>query len=439
MPGASLFRVRPAANFDNIPAVLGNWGIDIMNSLLKGLRIIESSAFVAAPLGGMTLAQLGADVIRFDPIGGGLDARRWPVTDEGKSLYWVGLNKGKRSLAVDTSKPEGQELVTNLITAPGPDKGIFVTNFPAGGWYKYETLKKKREDLIMVNLLGSSDGTSAVDYTINCAVGFPFVTGPTHGSAAVNPVNHVMPAWDAVCGINVALSVLAAERYRSRTGQGQLVKMTLSDIAFAMVGNLGYIQEVQINDSDRRSHGNYLYGAYGCDFETKDNRHLYIVVVTTRMWQELGKVTGLTDAFASVQATTGLDLTTEGGRFEASDAISALLRLWVGKRTLDEVRQVFNGTGVCWGPYQTFRQMVEQDARCSTRNPMFSELDQPGIGRFLVPGSPLDFGALPREAPKRAPILGEHTDEILSTLLDMSDAQIGALRDKKIVAGPVEL
>ncbi|MFN3076009.1 MAG: CoA transferase [Alphaproteobacteria bacterium] len=208
----------------------------------------------------MTLAQLGADVIRFDPIQGGLDSRRWPVSPEGRSLYWVGLNKGKRSLAIDTSKPEGQEIATNLITAPGPDQGIFVTNFPAGGWFKYETLKKKRDDLIMVNLIGSSDGTSAVDYTINCAVGFPFVTGPTHGGAAVNPVNHVMPAWDAICGINVALSVLAAERHRSRTGQGQLVKMALSDIAFSMVGNLGYIAEVMINKEDRRSYGNYLYG-----------------------------------------------------------------------------------------------------------------------------------------------------------------------------------
>ena len=82
-----------------------------MNRILDGLRIIEGSAFVAAPLCGMTLAQQGADVIRFDPLEGGLDARRWPLTAEGRSLYWVGLNKGKRSLAVDTRKPEGQELM----------------------------------------------------------------------------------------------------------------------------------------------------------------------------------------------------------------------------------------------------------------------------------------------------------------------------------------
>ena len=95
-----------------------------MDELLTGMRIVEGSAFVAAPLGGMTLAQLGADVIRFDPIGGGLDARRWPVTATGRSLFWAGLNKGKRSIAVDIGSPRGRDLVAALVAAPGPDAGF---------------------------------------------------------------------------------------------------------------------------------------------------------------------------------------------------------------------------------------------------------------------------------------------------------------------------
>ena len=79
-----------------------------MNAILEGMRVVEGSAYVAAPLGGMTLAQLGADVIRFDPIGGGLDRKRWPVTDDGQSLFWAGLNKGKRSIQIDLSSPEGR-------------------------------------------------------------------------------------------------------------------------------------------------------------------------------------------------------------------------------------------------------------------------------------------------------------------------------------------
>ncbi|HBJ90279.1 MAG TPA: 2-methylfumaryl-CoA isomerase, partial [Gammaproteobacteria bacterium] len=95
--------------------------------------------------------------------GGGIDSRRWPVTAEGKSLYWHSLNKGKRSIAVDFRSNEGRELLTQLITAPGDDAGLFVTNFPAKGWLSYEALRKHREDLIFINLTGDRHGGSALD------------------------------------------------------------------------------------------------------------------------------------------------------------------------------------------------------------------------------------------------------------------------------------
>src|ERR1700678_3226641 len=119
-----------------------------MNGILNGLRVVEGSAFVAAPLGGMTLAQMGADVIRFDPLAGGLDYRRWPVTQSGRSLFWAGMNKGKRSIAVDITKPEGQELISAMVCAPGKGNGIFLSNFPPRGWLSYETLRLQRGDLI---------------------------------------------------------------------------------------------------------------------------------------------------------------------------------------------------------------------------------------------------------------------------------------------------
>src|SRR5438067_12306125 len=91
-----------------------------MNRLLADLRIVELSAFVAAPLGGMTMAQFGAEVIRIDPIGGGIDFSRWPVTQDGASLYWAGMNKAKRSVALALDKPEGRDLAQAIAAAPGP-------------------------------------------------------------------------------------------------------------------------------------------------------------------------------------------------------------------------------------------------------------------------------------------------------------------------------
>lgn len=410
-----------------------------MNRILDGLRVIEGSAFVAAPLCGMTLAQQGADVIRFDPIEGGLDARRWPLTADGRSLYWVGLNKGKRSLAVDSRTPEGRELITALITGSGDGGGIFLTNFPASGWLGYETLKRRRADLIMMNLFGNPDGSSAVDYTVNCAIGIPFATGPTHGDKPVNPVNHVLPAWDAITGMMAAMAILAAERHRRLTGEGQFIKLALADVAMAMIGNLGYIAEAQVNHENHYSFGNYLFGAYGRDFETRDDRYVYVVAITKRQWQALCEATGLAERMALIEPLLGVDLGKEGDRWKARDAISAVLQPWFRDRTLEQVQTTFEGTSVCWGPYQTFQQMVAEDPRCSEANPMFASIEQPGIGRYLVPGSPLAFSAAPRQAPVRAPRLGEHTDEVLADVLGLSSGAIGTLRDKRIVGGPIDL
>ena len=195
----------------------------------------------------------------------------------------------------------------------------------------------------------------------------------------------------------------------------------------------------EINKEDRKGYGNYLYGAYGSDYETRDGRRIYIVVVTDRMWTELGKVTELTAAFKEIETRLGKNFKKEGDRFLASDEISVPIREWCRQRTLKEIEATFNNTGVCWGPYRTFRQMAEEDSRVSTQNPLFSMVEQPGIGSYLVPGSPIDFSAFTREAPQPAPILGQHTDDILGKDLGLGTDEIKSLRDAGIVAGPVEV
>ncbi len=396
------------------------------------MRVVEGSAFVAAPLGGMTLAQLGADVIRFDPIGGGPDYHRWPVTDDDHSFFWVGFNKGKRSISVDIRSEEGQEILTRIICAPGENAGMFFTNFPTRGWLDYETLKGHRTDLIMVNITGDRHGGSMLDYTVNPAVGFPAVTGPPDSG----PVNHVLPAWDAITGRMAAVGLLAAERYRRQTGKGQLVSIALKDVALGALGNLGKIAEVTVNKVDRPRYGNYLYGAFGRDFETADKRRVMIVALTEPQWRSLVQATGLGEAIAQLAVAEGLDLSAAGNRFELREQLAAIFEPWVANRTVAELEADFEGTGVCWSPYRTFREVIENDPDCSEANPIFSMVEQPGIGTYLMPGSPLDFTEVPRIAPNRAPMLGEHTDEILSDLLDMSDTEIGQLHDRGVVAGP---
>ncbi|MGQ0619344.1 MAG: CoA transferase [Panacagrimonas sp.] len=398
-------------------------------AILQGLRVVEVSAFVAAPLGGMTLAQLGADVIRIDPISGGLDYRRWPVTADNTSLFWAGLNKSKRSVAIDINQPQGRELAQALITAPGEDAGILLTNFPPRGWLDFETLQKARADLIQLTIQGDHHGGSAVDYTVNPKVGIPYLTGPPGHEGAVN---HVLPAWDLITGQMAAVGLLAAERHRRRSGEGQHIKLALEDVALAALGHLGFIAEAQLGH-ERPRYGNDLFGAFGRDFVTADGVRIMVVGLTSKQWRSLCTATGIGDQIKMLAARLGVNLDLEGERFEARDDIAALVGPWIASRSLADVAAVFDAQSVCWGRYQSVKQLVESDPACSEANPMFSTVQQPGVGNILAPAIPLAFGSgrLPA-AP--APRLGANTEDVLSSVLGLATHQIGRLRDQGVIS-----
>ena len=377
--------------------------------ILAGLRVVEISAFVAAPLGGATLAAMGADVIRVDPPGGGVDIGRWPL-HRGRSLYWAGLNQGKRSVTIDMRQESGQEKVARLICAPGEGGGIFLTNLPVSGWSSYDQLKKLRGDLIMVVITGNRDGSAAVDYTVNAALGFPFITGPED---ADGPVNHVLPAWDAMTGFLAATAILAADRHRRLTGEGQLVELSLADVGLAVAAHLGLIGEAVLEAEPRGRYGNHIYGTFGRDFVTRDDRRLMVLALTPRQWRSVVEATGLSGEFRNIEARLGLYFNNEGDRWRGRQEICELLQAWISVRTFAGVASAFDAQRVLWGPYQTFKELVAGGPRASASNPLFAEVDHPGLGTYPTPGSPLRFGAAEPVAPKPAPSLGEHTDQVL--------------------------
>ncbi|MBF6606048.1 MAG: CoA transferase [Chloroflexi bacterium] len=398
--------------------------------ILDGMRVIEVSAFVAAPLGGMTLAQLGADVIRVDPPGGGIDYRRWPLALGGQSLYWSGLNKGKRSVALDLASEEGQRIAARLATAPGEGGGLFLTNLPARGPLAYEALRAVRPDLIMVSVTGDPDGTSQVDYTVNAATGYPWLTGPPD---ADGPINSVLPAWDIATGTLAAVALLAGERSRFRTGRGRLIEIALSDVALAMVANLGRFAASELGAAQEEREGNHLYGAFGHDFSTRDGQRLMVVAITPRQWTALVRATATIEPMEALERAMGLDLRTESDRYAARERIVGLLAPWFADRDLSEIRECLTKHHATWAPYQTISEMVAHDPRASLANSMFAEVEHPGVGRYRMPASPLRITGSQR-AVRRAPILGEHTDEILTSILGMSRAELAILRDARIVA-----
>ena len=391
---------------------------------LTGITVVEISSFVAAPLCGMTLNQLGAQVIRVDPIGGASDTQRWPLTADGTSIYWTGLNKGKRSATIDLRSSDGQELVRRLIVE---GDGIVVTNAVLP-WLSHELLAAKRPDVVHVQLLGRGDGSTGVDYTVNAGIGYPLVTGPANHAG---PINHVLPAWDVCCGLYAALAVVAAVRRRDQTGEGARISLALEDVALATAGNLGLLTEPQAIGTQRERLGNAIYGQYGQDFTSRDGIAFMVVLLTGRHFRDLVDVTGTGTAVAALADALGVDFNAEGDRYRYRDVLSGLFAPWFGDHTAEEITAALSDTTVLFERYRTFAEVVEDPK--VTANPLFSTLHQPGIGDYLAPAMPTAFdGVHPASAP--APALGQDTADVLTESLGLTAADIERLTSAKTIA-----
>ncbi len=312
---------------------------------LAGLHVVEVSSFIASPLAGLTLSQLGADVTRVDPIGGAADVHRWPVTADGKSIYWTGLNKGKRSVTADLRSDDGQRMVRRMVTDSGPGGGILLTNQAGRSWMSHETLSALRPDVITVEILGRTDGTPGV--------------------------------------------ISSAVRRREQSGVGAEITLPLEDTALSIASALGYLTEPQVNGHGRSGTGNDVYGTYGTDFATADGGRFMIVALTPRHFRDLLELTGVGDAVAAVEKALGADFGREDDRFTHRTVLNGLIAPWFAARSTADVAAALEKSSVLSQRYRTFDEVVA-DGDLST-NPMFSALDQPGIGTFLAAGLPAAF------------------------------------------------
>lgn len=403
-----------------------------MYQLLKGMRVVEGAAFIAGPSCGLHLLQMGAEVIRFDTIGGGPDFRRWPLAPNGASLYWEGLNKGKKSIAIDLSSSRGRELALELATAPGENAGLFVTNYPVDGFLSYGKLRAARTDIICVRVTGWADGSPAMDYTVNAASGLPLMTGPKGG---VEPVNHVLPAWDLLGGAYAAFALVSAERNRQKTGNGGEIRAPLSDLVASSLSHIGMVAEVLMQGHDRERMGNDIFGAFGRDFATSDGVRVMVVAISAKQWRGLVLTLGLTDAVAELERELGVSFSRdEGVRFVHRQRLYPLFEAAIAARPLAELGPAFDAGGVTWAKYQTLYEAVTTDERLFKANPIFQMTSGPSGMTYPASGPAGAIVGEPRQALQPAPRLGQHTDEVLATVLGLPSGAIGKLHDDGVVA-----
>ena len=404
-----------------------------MYNILAGLRVVECSSFVAAPSAGLYLSQLGAQIIRIDQIGGGPDFRRWPVSKNNDSFYWEGLNKGKKSVALDIANPKGRELMVALATASGTHCGILLTNYPANGFLSHAVLAQHRADQITVRVMGRADGGSALDYTVNSAVGLPYMTGPNTLDSDI-AVNHVLPAWDLLTGAYAAFAIMSAVYHRQQSGAGQEIRLPLSDFAMSSLAHLGMLAEVTQSGQNRPRYGNDVYGAYGRDFVTADGKRLIIMALTARQWRALVEVLDMATEIATLETRLGVDLSeSEGVRFTHRDAIHALVAPKVARFEFAPLTQALDEAGGCWGLFQTLHEAVQSPDLVS-ENPIFETMKNVSGARYPIPGAAATIPQQTRGKPRPAPALGADSEEIMLDMLGLSAAQFGKLVDEGIVS-----
>jgi 2-methylfumaryl-CoA isomerase len=399
-----------------------------MYNLLNDLTIIEASSFVASPSAGLYLAQLGAEVIRVDQIGGGPDFNRWPQAENGASLYWENLNRAKKSVALDLSKAEGRELLQRLVAR----SGILLTNFPVNSFLSHEKLSALRPDLITIRIMGKADGGTALDYTVNAAIGIPFMTGPA--SLGDQPVNHVLAAWDLLTGAYAAFALLAALRHRDATGQGQEIRIPLQDVATASVATMGMMAEVLHSGQNRVRLGNDVYKAFGRDFMTADKKRLMIMAITPKQWTALISVLEIADDVARIEAETGVSFANdEGLRFDHRDALYPVVEARVGQMHYAELEVALTQAGGCFGPYQTMAEAA-CDPALVTANPIFGTTENPSGQSYPAPGAFVTIPQLERGAVQPAPSLGRDSDAVLTRLLSLTPDELDALKTQALVS-----
>lgn len=405
-----------------------------MYNLLSDLSIIEASSFVASPTIGLYCAQMGAEVVRVDHTAGGLDYDRYMLTDQGRSLSWENLNRGKKSVALDLRSGEGRELLVELAARTGN----LVTNLPERSFLGHNAVKARQSDgapdLVSVRIMGWHDGRQAMDFTVNAASGYPLMCGPEEWEMeTAPPVNQVLPAWDFITGAYGAFALLAALRHRDASGEGSELRIPLGDVAIGTVANSGSMAEMLYRGGDRERLGNAIWGAFGRDFRSRDGTRFMVAALTEKQWNGLVAAFGAGEAIGALEQELGVRFADgDRPRFENRQRLFGLFQSIAETMDYAELSARMAAEGTTFERYRTMHEAAN-DPVLVADNPLFGPSPANPSG-FAYPAA-RSFANIPgREAgdPAPAPFLGQHTEEVLAERLGLSSGVIGNLVDRDV-------
>ncbi|WP_151704380.1 CaiB/BaiF CoA transferase family protein [Nitrincola alkalilacustris] len=398
---------------------------------LQGVRILDLSRILAGPWCSQQLADLGAEVIKIERPGEGDDTRRWGppwLSGSQEAAYYLGANRGKQSVTIDMAQPEGQALLHELVKTCD----VVLENFKVGGLKKYhldyDSLKAIKPDLIYCSITGfGQDGPYAhragYDFMIQGMGGLMSLTGQPDSEPGGGPVKVGVAFADIFTGMYAANAIMAALLQKARTGEGTHIDLALLDVQVGVLANqaLNYLTSGQVPQRLGNAHPNIVpYQA----FATADG-YMILAVGNDGQFRRFCEVAGCRELADDPRFVSN------GKRVENRQLLIPLLVERVRLRSTADWLASLEAVGVPCGPINTLDQVFE-DPQVKHRSVEIS-LPHPEAGEVKLVSNPIRFDGEALNAQSAPPLLGQHTDQVLEQLLQLSPERLAALRDKGVI------
>ena len=386
---------------------------------LDGIRVLDFSRVLAGPAASLALADLGAEIIKVEPPGSGDDTRTFPPFSDGHSVYFLGINRGKKSIVIDLKTADGVALARDLSAKCD----IVIENYRPGVMDRlglgYETLAAINPRLIYCAISGFGMTGPLRDYP-----SFDIVTQALSGAFSVNgerdraPTRPALPMGDLVGGINGPIGILAALYERTVTGRGRLIDVSLLD---GLMGLLAYLPQIAFHSGENpkpqgNPHPNLV--PYGV-FPARDGL-MVIACLTNAFWANLCRALGL-DAFIEDPRYDTLEM-----RRQNRVAVDELVGSKTSLHSFAELDVILTEHQVPHAPILGVLDALAQPQAVARE--MVVHTEHKALGSIPIVNRPIKFPGAPQPIPSAPPVLGEHTDAILGDVLDLSPERIAALR-----------
>jgi crotonobetainyl-CoA:carnitine CoA-transferase CaiB-like acyl-CoA transferase len=406
---------------------------------LEGIRVIDMTRVFAGPISAQILGDLGADVIKVERPGSGDEGRAYGLASvegkDGKDLrqsgFFTASNRNKRSITVNHSKPEGQDILRALVKTAD----ILIENYKVGDLKRfgldYESLKAINPRLIYCSITGFGQtgpmaARAGYDGLFQASGGMMAVTGIPEGQPGAGPVKAGPSLVDFVTGHNSAIAILAALNHRNSTGEGQHIDMALLDSSVAMICHI--MQDYLINGVQAERLGNGGNGGGPADLIHARDGMTYITAGSDVHWRRMSELMGQPELYADPRFDTNAKRA-KTNRAELIDIIN----VWSRQFTTEELQAKFDSVGIPAARYNDLAevwddpQVQHRGLRATTPHVWAA------AGSVDLIGSPLaGMGATPATIRRAPPLIGEHSAEILSEL-GYDAARIAGLQEQAII------